>query len=353
MKILYIYKGNIHIHSKYSDGTSTIEEIAEKANKRNLDFIIINDHRHLLGKQRGLEGFYHDVLVLIGSEINLEKNHYLAIGIEEEIPRNENNPQEVIDEVNRQRGIGFIAHPFEQGSPLVRNNRTYPWTDWEAIGYAGMEIINYSSKWRDGIKTKLQGLIANFINDQAYFEFPDFKSLQKWMELTQERQVVGIIGSDAHAPILSKFYFSITVLSYDYLFRTGNNYVYLQDPLSEEFVSAKQQILTALAQGNLYISHDRISPGEGLMTYLKSGDKKYLPGSKLEPGTYSMVCQFKEFIPSKTKLRLKMYKDGEQIKEYPFPFRERIKFSKGTYHLILSHPKDNYWIIINPFYVWE
>ncbi|ACB86371.1 PHP domain-containing protein [Natranaerobius thermophilus] len=350
---MYVYKGNIHIHTKYSDGTSTIEEIAEKAKKRNLDFIIINDHRHLLGKQRRLEGYYHDVLVIIGSEINLEKNHYLAIGIDEEIPRNEDNPQEVIDEVNRQGGIGFIAHPYEKGSPLVRNNRTYPWTDWDAQGFTGMEIINYSSQWRDGIDSKLQGLYANFINDQAYFKFPNKEAFEKWMELTKERRIVGIVGSDAHAPILSKFYFSITVLSYDYLFRCSNNYIYLEEPLSEEYVTAKQQVLNALSRGNLYICHDRKDSGDGLVAYLKSSDNhRFFPGSKLNSGTYTLVCQFKEFVPSKTKLKLHMYRDGHLISEYPFPFREKIRFKQGTYHLVISHPRDENWIILNPFYMW-
>ncbi|OWZ83345.1 CehA/McbA family metallohydrolase [Natranaerobius trueperi] len=348
---MYIYKGNIHIHTKYSDGTSSIEEIAKIAKKNNLDFIIINDHRHLLGKQRGLEGFYHDVLVLIGSEINLSKNHYLAIGIDEEIMRNEENPQEVIDEVNRQGGLGFIAHPFEKGSPLISNNKTYQWTDWDVAGFTGMEISNYSSQWRDGVRTTLQGLYANFINDQAYFNFPSKKAFDKWLELTKEKQVVGIVGSDAHAPILSKFYFSITVLSYNYLFKSANNYLYLKEPLAEDFVTAKKQVLNALKKGNLYISHDRKKQGDGLLTFLKDMSYKYIPGDRVKPGNYSLICQFKNNVP--TKLRLKLYKDGIKIKEYPFPFREKIDFSYGTYHLVISRPNEDNWIILNPFYVWD
>ena len=41
---MYNYSGNIHIHSSYSDGTGTIEEIANEANRAGLDFVIITDH---------------------------------------------------------------------------------------------------------------------------------------------------------------------------------------------------------------------------------------------------------------------------------------------------------------------
>jgi nitrogenase molybdenum-iron protein alpha/beta subunit len=37
----YDYKGAIHVHSTYSDGTGTVEEIMQAANEAGLDFVVI------------------------------------------------------------------------------------------------------------------------------------------------------------------------------------------------------------------------------------------------------------------------------------------------------------------------
>ena len=109
----YIYSGAIHIHSLYSDGSSTIEEIAAEAKKAGLSWIIITDHNNLKGLKRNEEGFYDGVTVLIGEEISPKTgNHYLALNIKEEI--SEKMPaEEYINEVKKQGGTGFIAHPDE------------------------------------------------------------------------------------------------------------------------------------------------------------------------------------------------------------------------------------------------
>ncbi|MBW1999493.1 MAG: DNA polymerase/3'-5' exonuclease PolX [Deltaproteobacteria bacterium] len=47
-------KGDLHVHSNWSDGNSTIEEIAEAAVKRGYEYIAICDHSQSLGVARGL-----------------------------------------------------------------------------------------------------------------------------------------------------------------------------------------------------------------------------------------------------------------------------------------------------------
>ncbi|HBQ25606.1 MAG TPA: hypothetical protein DD791_04350, partial [Syntrophomonas sp.] len=110
---MFEYKGHIHIHSRYSDGGGKVKQIAARAAKAGLDFIIVTDHCNLDGLYAGEEGYQSGVLVMIGMEVNQECSHYLALGVKEVVANNDQNPQTVIDEVNRQKGIGIIAHPFE------------------------------------------------------------------------------------------------------------------------------------------------------------------------------------------------------------------------------------------------
>lgn len=354
----YVVRGNIHIHSNLSDGTASIEEIAKIANREGLDFIIVNDHEHLKGKKMGLEGYYGDTLVLIGQEVNRLKNHYLVMGIEEEINNNEESPREIVDEVKEKGGLGFIAHPFEKGSPLVNRGRTYPWIDFNMDGFTGMEIANYSSAWRDGVKKPLQALYANFINDLAYMEYPNPESYRKWKELTKEKRVVGIFGSDAHAPIYKIGPLAFKILSYKYLFRSGNNYLYTKKPIFSEvnknnYKKAEKLLLSSLQKGNLYMCLDRIEKGDGLKVFMKDekGDK-FLPGDILTPGKHTIFAGF-EKEKKNNKKHMRIEEPGGKIRTFPLPLERDFELSNGTYHINISHPGHEKWIILNPFYAWE
>lgn len=48
-------RGDLHIHTKWSDGTATIEEMAEKARSMGLGYIAVTDHTKSLGIARGLD----------------------------------------------------------------------------------------------------------------------------------------------------------------------------------------------------------------------------------------------------------------------------------------------------------
>ena len=48
-------KGDLHVHSKWSDGTSTIEEVAEAARKRGYQYVAICDHSKSLRIAHGLD----------------------------------------------------------------------------------------------------------------------------------------------------------------------------------------------------------------------------------------------------------------------------------------------------------
>ena len=145
---MFEYVGNLHVHSCYSDGRRSIEEISRIAAEERLDFIGINDHNSLKGLQDYGEGWRNGVLVLIGEEIGIARHHYIAYGIAHAVEPKEGDPQQVIDDVRRAGGIGFIAHPHERGSPLDRRGRVYTWDDWSVTGYTGISIWCHCSGWK-------------------------------------------------------------------------------------------------------------------------------------------------------------------------------------------------------------
>ena len=95
------YVGNIHIHSFHSDGRGSYGEIAGIAQRAGLDFICFNDHDYMKSNfDLSEEGFYGNLLVLIGLEIGREDHHYLAFDLKRMIRSDGLGPQDVIDDVD-------------------------------------------------------------------------------------------------------------------------------------------------------------------------------------------------------------------------------------------------------------
>ena len=69
MRELSTYKGAVHIHTRYSDGSGGMGEIIEAAQRAGLDFIVISDHNKLDAKYDGWEGWHDGVLVIAGAEV--------------------------------------------------------------------------------------------------------------------------------------------------------------------------------------------------------------------------------------------------------------------------------------------
>ena len=62
---------NLHMHTRYSDGSGTHKDIAHAAMKTGVDVVIVTDHTVLV---QGVEGYYRihprRVLLLVGEEIH-------------------------------------------------------------------------------------------------------------------------------------------------------------------------------------------------------------------------------------------------------------------------------------------
>ena len=249
------YKGAIHIHSLNSDGSGDIESIIRAAKKAGLSWIIVTDHNYFDTQ----EGIYNDVYILKGEEISPKKeNHYLALDINEQIEPS-NNPQIYIDEVRKQGGIGFAAHPNE----FIKRNNNYPPITWnKAFMPDGVEIWNWFSCWGDKLNSKnIFTLAFSYLFKHLLVSKAPQDSLNWWDELNSKmRGIVPAIGGvDAHALKINKYIIPVTVFPYEVMFKTINNVISLGKPLSEDFTEAKKQILKAIKNGNNTVINRNVS----------------------------------------------------------------------------------------------
>jgi hypothetical protein len=300
---VYEYIGNLHVHSSYSDGSGTIPEIAQAGNKAGIDFIIINDHFTLQALHHGEEGYYDQVCVLIGTEINRRWHHYLVMDIKEEVDCHDSKPQEVIDDVNNKGGFGIIAHPFEAGSPVFFGGKAYTWNDWSVEGYSGIEIWNYCSQWRDGADSILTTLYSGLINPHWRITGPCRQALAKIDFLGQKRKIAVVGGTDAHAVKVDMKISTMTVFPYEFLFRTVNTHILLPEPLIQSLLHDKRLIYRALKEGSGFVAFDYYQSARGFRFVVEQSGGNRVVGMG-EEVSYQPGMVAKVLLPEKALIRL-------------------------------------------------
>jgi len=148
-------KADLHMHSTYSDGIGTIEEIFNHVqDKTELDVIAITDHDVIEGSLRARDlwakGSYRFDFI-VGEEVSTKEGHLLGLFIEKRVPPGL-SVERSIDLIHEQGGLAIIAHPLHR---LFRHS----------CQREVMDRIHASKDvWLDGIETwnaSFCGIYAN------------------------------------------------------------------------------------------------------------------------------------------------------------------------------------------------
>jgi len=342
--------GNVHIHSRYSDGDGSVAEIAQAASENGLDFIGLNDHDYMSDSLHlEEEGFYDKVLVLMGLEIGGRYHHYLAFDVREMIKGKDLSPQEVINRVKAHGGFGFLAHPFEKGMPFHDNSTAYTWNDLDVEGYTGISIWNYMSRWKERVRTPIHGLYC-LLFKRLSLRGPSRETLAFWDRKCRERKVVAIGGSDAHGGLFSWGPLRFRPFSYHTLLNTINLHLLLEKPFSGDFAAAKGQIFRTIEDGRLFIAHDGLAPARGF-----SFSYETVSGETWEMGEEHGFQEGSIVVRAPAQGRVRLVKDGEMTGEWKG--REvRVEVTEqGVYRVEVEKCAQLFgwkpWIFSNPIYL--
>ena len=346
---------NLHMHTRYSDGSGTHKDIAQAAINAGLDAVIVTDHNVLV---QGVEGYYRvpprRVLLLVGQEVHdqdrdPQKNHLLVFNSNRDLSTLADDPQALINGVAEANGLCFIAHPNDPAAPTFHET-DISWEAWDVQGFTGVELWNGLSELKTVVPTIFHAAFHAFF-PQFIGHHPIPETLRHWDELLSTgKRMVAIGGSDAHAMHMSMGPIHRVIFPYDFHFKTINTHVIISEPLTGEVNIDKKMIYEALANGHCFVGYDLPASTRGFTFRAKGLERSAIMGDEL-PAKGGVTLQ--AHLPFSAEIRL--IKDGKLIGTWK-------KAQNCTY--IVTEPgvyrveawknylgKRRGWIFSNPIYI--
>jgi hypothetical protein len=345
---------NLHMHTRFSDGSGSHHDIAAAALKAGLDAVIVTDHNVLvrnMGGYIGRDG--RRLLMLIGEEVHdrdcdPQKNHLLVLGARTEMAQLAADAASLIKAVRDAGGLSFIAHMTDPAAPVF-HEPDISWVDWSVEGFTGLELWNGFSELKTLIPTKLHGLFYAFA-PALVAHTPPPETVRKWDELLQESRVVAIGGSDAHALHMRMGPLRRTVYPYEFHFGAINTHVLLPEPLSGREAPDEQRIYSALSAGHCFVAHDRLFPARGFRFTARGREGEAIMGDELD-GAGGVTLQ--AYLPSFAEICL--IRNGEVVQEFRRGHALTHHASRPGAYRVEAHRRyfgrRRGWIFSNPIYV--
>ncbi len=343
-------KGAFHVHSIFSDGSGSVENIALDAQEQNLDFVILNDHGRPNLQSAASTSWTHGILLIGASEFSLHAGHLAAAGYR--IPGYIFPPeaQEAIAEVDRDEGVTFISHPLD---------RKIPWTDWQVRGFTGIEILSLYQMARKNLLYSLtlfplQYLLIPDFAMTSVITYPE-KELTLWDRFNREGKYYGIYALDAHAKVEISEKSRLRIPSYSAMFRILNLYVKVDREMDRDARAASSTIISALRRGNFFSAIESLAAANGFENYYveQDGRQVEMGGEALAAGG-TLVLR----LPFTFQTDILIKKDGKAFRTIEDNSRQTITVplnEPGVYRCEISQHSGRFsdlpWILGNPIFV--
>jgi hypothetical protein len=346
---------NLHMHTRYSDGTGLHKDIAAAAIRTGLDAVIVTDHNVLV---KDFEGYHRDgdqrVLMLVGQEVHdqardPQKNHLLIFGANRDLAALAENPQSLINAVRDAGGICFLAHPHEPAARLFHET-AITWDNWEVQGFTGIELWNHLSQIKHKLNNWPQAIFHVFF-PYVFTHGPDLPTLQKWDELlTSGRRIVAIGGSDSHALHFHLGPISKTIFPYDFHFRALNTHLLIDRPLGDDSRADVGLVLDSLKLGRGWVGFDLMAPTRGFRFGAQGREREVVMGEEIQLAD-GVTLQVK--LPAAAEIVL--LRNGQQVQKWKraeacaYTVTETGVYRVKVYRRYLGARRG--WIFSNPIYV--
>lgn len=298
------YQGDFHTHSAYSDGRVSLEEIADAAKEKKLDFIAMSDHSTVTTKFPEA-----DVLVIPSTEITWDDNgHYNIHGIKE-LPDyasflgNSTNKSDALNQMflhyHKQGCMLSLNHPFPYGWELKH--------EYNLQNLDTLEVFNAPHLFEEEIDNERAVRFFDYLWNNGYY-------------------LQGIGGSDAH----KKNYYGTYPLAI---------------PMTRVYCEGLSihNVVEAARKGNSYL---QIEEDFEILFHRPHRTKELiLPGNRTD-GDVEMNAR------CKTSVIWQLIKNGEPYKEMEGrKFHQMIHIQENEYYRLQARSLDgNLILFVNPIH---
>jgi hypothetical protein len=317
--------GAIHVHSRRSDGSGSIDDIAAAAAAAGLQFVVVTDHGD--GTRRpDAPRYVSGVLVLDGVEISSSGGHYLALDMPAAPYRLGGEAADVAADVARLGGLGIVAHPAAPKAELA-------WTDWTAP-FDGVEWLNVDSEWRDESWMTLARAAATYVLRPAesigvVLDRP--RVLATLDQLAERRDILLLGTTDAHGGVGREGGRRLRFPSYESAFRALSVRAILRGDLRGDPTSDSRLIVEALRSRRVFTAIDSIA-GPGKLSFAARTSRNDAEmGGRVAPG---VPVTFTAQTNGPAGSTLVLLRDGRQVASAPAPSLEYVADgSTATYRV--------------------
>jgi hypothetical protein len=337
------YSGAVHIHTTYSDGDGTFDDVVDTASRCGLDFILMSDHDTIQSRMDGKEGWRNGMLVLAEQEVSPREGHCLVIGADELIEVDRKEKLDVVfEQIKQKGGHGFAAHPYSDDTGLG----SVKYITWDSIDdnrLTGIELWSFMIDWTHGLnRFHLKEMKHRIDNPQEVIKGPPEELIAQWDRITQKRRMPVIGSLDAHG---RKYFFgAVTIFPYELLFNTIRTHI-LAEPFENDLATDRQKLYDAIIEGRCFIAYDYLQSAEDFSFRCFQNHKIWVMGQELEykPGLLLEVS-------SPHAAELYMFKDGVVIDKNSGVRLETPADGPGVYR-VEAKLEGRPWVYTNPIYI--
>jgi hypothetical protein len=340
-----------HVHSTYSDGTATVPELLDAARAAGADAVLLTDHDSLGARRDGWEGMHEGVFLLVGTEVSPKHGHYLAFGLDDEVPHAGRSALEIAEAVRAAGGVGFAAHPFSTGGhmlmPSLARRIVLP-HGWPALddprGCDGIELWSLTTDAAEGWRTPAEAVRWLRDPEAAVGAGPPAHHLRRWDALSARRRVPALGGLDGHAPGIRIRGRVRSPLSHARTFGLLRTLLLCGEPLSGDIDRDRAALLAALRAGAAWLTCPFVAPARGARFWAEHGDGATVPmGGETPAGPATLRVR----LPRAADVTV--LRDGSAVAEQHGAALELDVDAHGVYR-IEARIRDRLWLLSNPIH---
>jgi hypothetical protein len=346
--VTYDLTAVVHVHSRHSDGTATVDEIAAAAASADAEAVLLTDHDSLAARRAGEEGRRGGVLVLAGHEVSPKAGHLLVFGADREIGHDGRTEPEICAAAQSAGALAFAAHPFSRGSRI--STRIAPPHAWRALGAPGCDGIELWSLVTDSAEAcRSVGELVRLVRaPERRVDGPPPEHLAAWDALGARRRVPAIGGLDAHQTGVRLAGRVLSPMPHARWFRLLQTNIQLDRPPRGDTRTDEAAILGALRDGRCLLVRRNLGDARGFRFWAQDGDAAVPMGGEARAGRWTLHVA----LPRPARLRLVhdgmpvVAVDGDRLRcDVDEPGVYRVEAAVDAYG------GERTWIVSNPIYL--